>query len=139
MGYHLKTIAKGKLGEFSKITEEVLELRDSQERPRPNPMLALCELCDLIGAIEAYAEANQISFAEVRSIIIAPPHANPFMAVRIAYLNLAAEADLGKVRPATLASLLAAVQAYGAQYNLTLEDLIAMMELTKSAFKDGHR
>ena len=139
MGYHLKTIPKGKLGEISKITEEVLELRDSQERPRPNPMLALCELCDLIGAIEAYSEAQKIPFSVVRSTKSPAPHGKPLMAIRLAFFNLTEEDHAGQVRATTLASLLAAIQAYGKQYNLTLDDLIAMMELTKSAFAEGRR
>jgi phosphoribosyl-ATP pyrophosphohydrolase len=35
--------------------------------------------------------------------------------------------------------LLGAIEAYVAKNNLTLKDLIAMMELTKKAFKDGDR
>jgi len=79
MGYHLKPIEKGVLGEFSKIREEIDELIDANQQD--NRLLELCEMADLIGAIEAYIEKR----------------------------------------------------------NLTLKDLIAMMELTKKAFKDGHR
>lgn len=35
--------------------------------------------------------------------------------------------------------LLGAIEAYVAKNNLTLKDLIAMMELTKKAFKEGDR
>ena len=38
-----------------------------------------------------------------------------------------------------LADLQGAIEAYVARYNLTLEDLNAMKELTKRAFKDGSR
>jgi hypothetical protein len=139
MGYHLKTIAKGKLGEFSKITEEILELRDSQERLRPNPMLALCELCDLIGAIEAYAAARNISFAEVKPTKDSIPTVEPIQSILLSYARLAEEDRKGQVNPATIIDLLVAIQAYGQQYKLTLDDLIAMMELTKSAFAEGRR
>ena len=54
MGYHLSKIPKGKLGEFSKIQEEYLELYDAHMQE--NKILELCELCDLVGAIEAYAK-----------------------------------------------------------------------------------
>ena len=54
MSYHLKTIEKGKLGEFSKIQEEMDELLDGYVQS--NKILMLCELCDLVGAIEAYVE-----------------------------------------------------------------------------------
>ena len=53
MGYHKKEIKKGTLGEFSKIEEEFYELKDAKQQE--NKVLQICELCDLIGAIEAYA------------------------------------------------------------------------------------
>ena len=54
MGYHKKEIKKGVLGEYSKIKEEFLELMDANEQ-KAN-VLIICELFDLIGAIEAYSE-----------------------------------------------------------------------------------
>lgn len=53
-GYHLNEIPKGELGKASKIREEFLEFEDALEQKCP-PM-AILELADLIGAIEAYAE-----------------------------------------------------------------------------------
>lgn len=53
MSYHLRKIKKGTLGEFSKIKEEFEELEDAIEQK--SPLLVLCELADIIGAIEAYA------------------------------------------------------------------------------------
>jgi hypothetical protein len=53
MGYHVATIVKGTLGEDSKIREEYEEFRDSLNQN--NPLMAVFELSDLIGAIEAYA------------------------------------------------------------------------------------
>jgi hypothetical protein len=58
-GYHKKIIQKGVLGEPSKIREEFEEFMDSIEQD--NPVMALIELSDLIGAIEAYAEKNNIT------------------------------------------------------------------------------
>ena len=54
MGYHKREIPKGEYGEFSKITEEYTELLDAYEQD--DRILQLCELADLIGAIEAYSE-----------------------------------------------------------------------------------
>ena len=79
MSYHVRKIPKGKLGEFSKIQEEFLEAKDAVEQE--NPVMALQECSDLIGAIEAYA----------------------------------------------------------ANYNVTLTDLITMKEVTERVFKSGHR
>lgn len=53
MGYHKNKINKGELGHFSKIKEEFEELSDAYFQS--NPVLELCELADLIGAIEAYS------------------------------------------------------------------------------------
>lgn len=51
-GYHLRPILKGRLGEISKIEEEVAELRDAREQDVK--IMELVELSDLIGAIKAY-------------------------------------------------------------------------------------
>lgn len=53
MGYHKREIKKGKLGEYSKIKEEFEELSDAVDQE--NNVLTICELCDLIGSIELYA------------------------------------------------------------------------------------
>jgi hypothetical protein len=53
MGYHKKEITKGILGSFSKIREEYEELEDAFEQR--DKVLQICELTDLIGAIESYA------------------------------------------------------------------------------------
>jgi phosphoribosyl-ATP pyrophosphohydrolase len=79
MGYHKRKIKKGKLGEFSKIKEEFEELTDAVEQDI-SPLI-ICELCDMIGAIEMYAK----------------------------------------------------------RWNLSLDDLIKMKDLTKSAFEEGKR
>lgn len=52
-GYHQREIPKGELGEFSKITEEYVELFDAHEQDAK--VLEICELTDLIGAIKHYA------------------------------------------------------------------------------------
>lgn len=62
-GYHKAEIPKGVLGEFSKIVEEFLEAEDAHAQG--NPIMTLCELSDLIGAIEAYAARYQISLDEI--------------------------------------------------------------------------
>ena len=55
-GYHLKPIRKGRLGTASKIEEEVLEFVDALKQD--NPVMALVELSDQIGAIRKWLEAN---------------------------------------------------------------------------------
>ena len=53
-GYHLTEIAKGEIGEISKIEEEVAELRDAHEQNAT--IMELVELSDLVGAIMLYLE-----------------------------------------------------------------------------------
>jgi len=77
--YHKREIKKGQLGEFSKIEEEIEELKDAVEQ-NIAPLI-ICELCDMIGAIELYAQ----------------------------------------------------------KWNITLDDLIKMKDLTKSSFVEGKR
>jgi CobQ-like glutamine amidotransferase family enzyme len=63
MAYHTKPIPKGTLGEFSKITEEFLELQDAADQQ--HPVLQICEMCDLIGAIEAYAKKYNLTLVDL--------------------------------------------------------------------------
>lgn len=53
MSYHLIEINKGILGEFSKIKEEYEELTDAYLQE--DKILQICELTDLIGAIEEFS------------------------------------------------------------------------------------
>ena len=63
MGYHRIQIPKGTLGEFSKISEEYLELFDAVEQD--NKILEICEMCDLVGAIEAYANKFNLTLDDI--------------------------------------------------------------------------
>jgi len=56
MGYHKREIKKGVLGEFSKVQEEFTELFDAYEQT--DKVLQICELTDLLGAIEAFSESQ---------------------------------------------------------------------------------
>ena len=51
-GYHLRDIKKGILGDTSKIREELEELEDAMDQKCK--VMALCEISDLYGAIEAF-------------------------------------------------------------------------------------
>lgn len=67
-GYHLKKIEKGVLGEASKIKEEVEEFLDALDQE--SKIMALVELSDLVGAINAYCEnhAPGISLDDLKSM-----------------------------------------------------------------------
>lgn len=51
-GYHLSSIPKGVLGEWSKVAEEFAECIDAINQK--NKVMALVEISDLLGAIDAY-------------------------------------------------------------------------------------
>lgn len=52
MGFHIKNIEKGILGDSSKILEEINELIDAENQDLK--ILVLWELSDVIGAINLY-------------------------------------------------------------------------------------
>jgi hypothetical protein len=51
-GYHLTDIPRGKLGELSKVVEEVQEAVDADQQG--NKIMLLLELSDVVGAIRLY-------------------------------------------------------------------------------------
>lgn len=63
MSYHINEIEKGKLGEFSKIKEEFEELQDAFQQE--HIVLQICEMCDLIGAIELYAKKFNLTLDDL--------------------------------------------------------------------------
>lgn len=74
MGYHKRAIViKGTYGEVSKIEEEVDELKEAFEQN--NKILALCEIADLYGAIEAVAESLGVNMEDVKSMAAATKRA----------------------------------------------------------------
>lgn len=65
MGYHTEEIPKGKIGEFSKIEEEFLEAKDALKQK--DPLLMLCELADMYGAIEEYIKRWNLDMDTLKS------------------------------------------------------------------------
>ena len=63
MGYHKLEIPKGVLGQFSKITEEYIELSDAIQQN--DKVLTICELTDLIGAIGHFAKQYNLSLDDL--------------------------------------------------------------------------
>jgi surface antigen len=66
MGYHTRPIPKGVLGEVSKIQEELDELLDAEAQQ--NKILAMVELSDLYGALEAVATRYALSMDDLRAM-----------------------------------------------------------------------
>jgi len=63
-GYHLCDIQKGELGKVSKIREELEELEDAVLQD--DKILQLCELSDLIGAIEEFAKGLGMTLEDLQ-------------------------------------------------------------------------
>lgn len=63
MSYHLAEIPRGVFGEFSKIEEEFLEVKDALAQE--NPVMVLQELSDMLGAIEAYTVKYNITLIDL--------------------------------------------------------------------------
>jgi hypothetical protein len=66
IGYHLTEIKKGILGKSSKIQEELDELVDAELQN--NKILALVELSDLYGALEAVASSYNCSMDDLKKM-----------------------------------------------------------------------
>lgn len=66
IGYHLKAIPKGVYGEVSKIREELEELEDAEEQGIR--VMAMCELADLYGAIQAVALSYNLTMADLKAM-----------------------------------------------------------------------
>lgn len=62
-GYHRLKIPKGELGTVSKIKEEFLELWDAHSQE--NPVMVICEMCDIVGAIEALANTYNLTLEDI--------------------------------------------------------------------------
>ncbi len=54
MGYHSVNVPKGTYGEFDKILEEFIELKDAWDSK--DKILMICECSDLYGALEGFVE-----------------------------------------------------------------------------------
>lgn len=68
MSYHKnKNIKKGTIGEFSKIEEEFEELKDAVDQD--DKILILCEMADLLGAVELYLKENYYKGITLESCI----------------------------------------------------------------------
>jgi phosphoribosyl-ATP pyrophosphohydrolase len=66
MSYHKKIIQKGILGKSSKIQEELEELLDAEEQS--NKILAMCELADLYGALEACTKDYGLTMDDLKEM-----------------------------------------------------------------------
>jgi len=69
VGYHVRQIARGVLGETSKVREELEELDDALEQG--NRILAFVELSDAYGALQLVAERLGASMDDLSRMAVA--------------------------------------------------------------------
>jgi hypothetical protein len=137
-GYHINEIPNGIFGEFSKVIEEFLEFEDSIEQN--SVVMELVELSDLIGAIKEFLYRNG---AKSLSEIIEKIKINDSQLVvdytdlkeSFSILNHAVKVD----DYSKFESFLADLNCYVTKYNLTINDLHIMSEITKRVFVTGCR
>jgi hypothetical protein len=136
-GYHINEIPRGVYGEFSKVAEEFAEVQDAWEQRCL--IMAIVELTDLLGALEAY-------YGEEQFALYCEQAAEVMFATSTYALDLEAHIDASFKRlnasyhnPANVIDFIAILDLYLDGFNMTIEDAMAMNHITKRAFIAGRR
>ncbi len=138
-GYHINEIPLGVVGDFSKVVEEFLEFEDSLEQSAA--VMALIELSDLLGAIQEFFSKNKKQ--SIFNELIENVKNNPcyrlvdFYDLRenFSILNQAVKTnDFSKFE-----IFLEELDCYVKQYNLSINDLHIMAQITRRVFVNGYR
>jgi len=132
-GYHLREIKKGELGQFSKIEEEFEEFLDAIEQK--NPIMALVELSDMMGAIEHYCQTNNFLLEKFKGHVIEKSKIVDIMVHLMNKCNTWTDKD----RQYLLSQLMDCITNYCYFHNIYPEDLKTMNDVTQRAFKNGRR
>jgi hypothetical protein len=137
-GYHLVAIAKGELGELSKVREELDELADAMAQG--SRIMAAVELADMLGAIEAFRDRHLPTVEIVPGAHVAAM--GDITGIRLELESLAATmARAPGGAGVSFAGLLAAIVAFATRHlpGTTLQDLVTFSAITKRAFVNGRR
>lgn len=138
-GYHLYNIPRGELGQFSKISEEFLEFTDALDQNCH--VMALVELSDLMGSIKCYYKAHnqQNEFDSIVSSVQNQPQNKPvdFFDLEENFLILNSASPENKWSKFEL--FISELHQYVKKYNLTLQDLMVMAQITERVFVNGYR
>lgn len=140
-GYHQIKIQKGFHGQWSKVTEELLEFQDAVSQKAV--LMSLCELSDLYCALHAYCEFNGYEdvwnsafLRESLPVSTAGWELPETQATQLTSLLLEFHQT---PRAAELLNIMAWLETYCQQYNMTLRDIAHLGFLTHNAFKTGVR
>jgi hypothetical protein len=138
-GYHIREIKKGIVGEFSKISEEFLEFEDAVEQA--SVVMALVELSDLIGAIEAFfaKKQKQNFFNELIDKVKnnTNNHVTDYFSLKESFSILSQSVQVDDY--SNFEKFFNDLDSYIKHYNLTINDLYTMSQITKRVFLNGYR
>jgi hypothetical protein len=136
-GYHVNFIPKGKLGDFSKIEEELFEFKDAHQQN--SSIMELIELSDLIGASIAYYRKNgqDSRWLNIHDILIKEKSNT-----KIDFEDLISMFDSfnkNNINLTDFANFILAIHHYVKNFNMTYKDLYKMHKITERAFLNGQR
>lgn len=137
-GYHLTKIEKGTLGDFSKVIEEFMEFEDACAQDCH--IMALVELSDLVGSLKHYFKKNgqQNKWDDFIS------ECNNQTVIEIDESDLRENFKFiidseNQFHWNKIQLFINEVDMYARKYNLNLNDLIKMNDITERAFVSGAR
>lgn len=137
-GYHVNVIDKGVYGQFSKVAEEFQEVQDAWEQNCS--IMALVELSDMLGAMEAYYVDFHKHIEQAREglkhrLIHCNMPASHETAITEAFRFVATDNN----PEWAVSNLLSQIMGYLMTFNMDIEDAMAMNHITKRAFTNGRR
>jgi hypothetical protein len=138
-GYHINKIPKGTIGEFSKVVEEFLEFEDSMEQS--SSVMALVELSDLVGAVGEFFSKNGKPF--LLNELVTKVKNNPtsrlvdYADLKECFAVLNHSVKLNDYSKFEM--FFEELDAYVKQYNLNINDLYVMAQITRRVFVNGYR
>lgn len=140
-GYHLKVIKRGTLGDFSKVEEEFEEFLDAHEQKCT--IMALVELSDLVGSLKHYYAKHNKGYDKSEWDEVLHYYSIPrtydthcsFDQLVESFRQCQNKED----NTLSLSIFLNLLNNYLRAYNLNINDLISMSEITERAFVSGER
>lgn len=137
-GYHLGIIDKGTYGEFSKVAEEFQEVQDAFAQGCK--IMALVELSDMLGAMEAFYTDFQRHVEQARSgFEHHKQYGNPVVYHYTALADAFRFMEKNDNPEWAVSFFLIRVMDYLSTFNMTIEDAMNMSTITKRAFINGRR
>lgn len=140
-GYHLKVIKKGILGDFTKVEEEFEEFLDAYEQSCT--IMALVELSDFMGALKHYYVKHNKGYdkSEWEEVLhyYSMPRTYESQCSFEQLIDGFKQCQNKDDNTLSLSIFLNLLNNYLRAYNININDLIRMSEITERAFVSGER